>query len=125
MTTAQYLVELEVNKNIVGFCQVSANSPQEAAEIIGGSLRLNAKRYYEPISPRTNGVIINNKKMNNETIENNTNDTQEETPITAMHEVTPQDKETQEGLEDVEVGEVVPMSPAAAEQDKGLRPDLA
>lgn len=43
--------------------------------------------------------------------------------ITSMHEVTPEDKETQEGLEDVEVGEVVPMSPASAEHDKGLRPE--
>ncbi len=64
--------------------------------------------------------------MNKDIQENNTNDTPEEKPsITSMHEVTPEDKETQEGLEDVEVGEVVPMVPSDGENDKHLRPDLA
>ncbi len=65
--------------------------------------------------------------MNKDIQENNTqNDTPEEKPsITSMHEVTPEDKETQKGLEDVEVGEVVPMVPGDAEGDKHLRPALA
>ncbi|HEX8266965.1 MAG TPA: hypothetical protein VF596_16305 [Pyrinomonadaceae bacterium] len=124
MKTTPHLhdVDLMIDGSIVGTVQLMAASSQEAAEIAGQKLTLNASKSYGKISPRSNGVIINNRIMDNE---NTQNDTQEETPITAMHEVTPQDKETQEGLEDVEVGEVVPMSPASAEQDKGLRPDLA
>lgn len=48
-----------------------------------------------------------------------------EPTITSMHEVTPLDKETQDNLEDVEVGEVVPMVPDEGNADKHLRPDLA
>lgn len=122
-TTQPYFVNFNVNGKIVGSCEVLAESPKAAAEIIGQSLTLHASKFYGKISPSINGVAIKENTMNNE---NTQNDTPEEKPsITSMHEVTPEDKETQEGLEDVEVGEVVPMSPAAAEQDKGLRPDLA
>jgi hypothetical protein len=102
-----------------------ATSSEEAAQIAGEKLTLNASKSYMKISPRSNGVIINNKPMTKEIEENDTNDTQDEPTVTAMHEVTPLDKETQEGLEDVEVGEVVPMVPGDAEGDKHLRPDLA
>ncbi len=63
---------------------------------------------------------VNNIEEN----DTNTEDTEKPT-ITSMHEVTPEDKETQKNLEDVEVGEVVPMAPGEAEGDKNLRPDLA
>jgi hypothetical protein len=43
--------------------------------------------------------------------------------VTSMHEVTPLDKETQPNLEDVEVGDKVPMAPSADEGDKNLRPE--
>lgn len=121
MQTAQYSVDLLVNKQIVGTCEISAGSAEEAAHQVAQSLTLDARRLYRNINLKE--TIMNNEN----THENTTNDTEtkEETPVTAMHEVTPQDKETQEGLEDVEVGEVVPMSPASAEADKGLRPDLA
>ncbi len=126
-TTQQlYCVDLKIGGQTVGTLQVTATDSHEAAEIVGQKLTLNASKSYMKISPRSNGVIINNNNMDKEntTQENDTNDT-EKPSITAMHEVTPEDKETQEGLEDVEVGEVVPMVPASAEQDKGLRPDLA
>jgi hypothetical protein len=128
MKTTPHLhdVDLKIGGSIIGTAQVMATSSKEAAEIIGEKLTLNASKSYGKISPRTNGVLINNNKIMNEkeTSHESIEEERENSTVTAMHEVTPEDKETQEGLEDVEVGEVVPMSPASAEQDKGLRPDF-
>lgn len=121
-TTQQwYSVDLKVKNQIVGTTEIMADSPKQAAEIVGSMLNLKAKKSYMKISPRSNGVIIKENTMINENI----NDTQDEPQVTSMHEVTPEDKETQEVLEDVQVGEVVPMVPGEANVDKGLRPDLA
>lgn len=68
MKTTQewYTVDLQIKKKTVGFTQVMANSPQEAAQLVGGILNLKAKKSYMKISPRTNGVINKKKGKDNE-----------------------------------------------------------
>ena len=102
-----FSVDIYVGSTIVSNLELRAESAKEAAHTAASFIDLKAK-----ISPRSNGVpIINPKHMN------------EDQGVTSMHEVTPEDKETQDNLEGVEVGEKVPMVPAEGEGDKNLQPD--
>jgi hypothetical protein len=97
-----YSVDITLSGQVIATVDIRATNPKEAAYAASSLLNLNAKKLYRK-----------DLKMSEETQET----------IRSMHEVTPLDKETQPGLEDVEAGEKVPMMSEGSEGDKNLEPE--
>jgi hypothetical protein len=96
-----YSVDITLSGQVIATVEIRANNPGEAAYAASGLLNLNAKKLYRK-----------DLNMSEETKE----------AITSMHEVTPLDKETQDNLEGVDVGDKVPMVPGEDDGDKHLKP---